>query len=158
MEAENTVVLKHYEPGYYEHLKNFTLPEEQERFTAKPVDMLEASAERFPIVIVSGVEPVGFFVLHSSARVNEYTDNPKAMLLTAFSIDYTQQGKGLAQKGMLGVRDFLKEEFPWCNEIILAVNHKNIPAQNLYKKVGYKDTRRRKLGPIGEQFIYSLSI
>jgi hypothetical protein len=52
--------------------------------------------------------------------------------------------------------EFVKSEYPTCNEIVLAVNHKNIPAQKLYSKVGYKDTGRRKMGPIGEQFIMNL--
>lgn len=59
---------------------------------------------------------------------------------------------------MLLLRDFVKSEFPSCDEIVLAVNHKNFPAQKLYAKVGFKDTGRRKIGPIGEQFILSLGL
>ncbi|HLO11622.1 MAG TPA: GNAT family N-acetyltransferase [Pseudoneobacillus sp.] len=152
------VSLNRYEEKYDQSLKNFQLPKEQEQFTALPVEMLEINEERHPIVIVSQNKAVGFFVLHSSARVQEYTDNPKAMLLTAFSINQAEQGKGYAFQGMQQIKSFVQDEFPGFNEVVLAVNHKNIPAQKLYEKVGFKDTQRRKIGSIGEQFILSLSL
>jgi RimJ/RimL family protein N-acetyltransferase len=158
MNTEYEVELKRYNPEYLEKLKTFWLPKEQEQFTALPIEMLEVTQERHPIVIVSNNEPVGFFVLHSSDRVKEYSDNPKAMLLTALSINHSQQGRGFAKKGMKQIKNFVNQEFPECNEIVLAVNHKNIAAQKLYEKVGYKDTGRRKIGPIGEQLILSFSL
>jgi RimJ/RimL family protein N-acetyltransferase len=152
------VELQFYTPEYIEFLKEFKLPEEQERFTALPIGMLEITHERYPIVILSEEIPVGFFVLHSSSRVIEYTDNLHALLLTAFSINHTQQGKGYAKKAMKLLKGFVNDEFPGCNEIVLAVNKRNIPAQKLYEKVGFKDTSRRKIGEIGEQLILSLSV
>ena len=50
------------------------------------------------------------------------------------------------------------DEFPDCNEIVLAVNHKNIAAQKLYLKVGLQDTGIRKMGVIGEQYIMNLKL
>jgi len=123
-----------------------------------PSEMLEVTNKRHPIVILNKLEPVGFFVLHSSERVKEYTDNPKGMLLTAFSINFKHQGKGYAKKGLNQIDSFVKKLFPWCNEIILAVNHKNISAQKLYKKVGFKDTGNRKIGKLGEQYLFSYEI
>lgn len=81
-----------------------------------------------------------------------------AMLLTAFSIEYLHQGKGFAKKAMKDLKTFVMKEFSFCNEIVLAVNKRNVPAQNLYKKAGFTDTGRRKMGKIGEQLILSLSI
>ncbi|MBT2719477.1 N-acetyltransferase, partial [Bacillus sp. ISL-57] len=95
---------------------------------------------------------------HSTERVKEYSDNPKAMLLTALSVNHAKQGKGYAKQGMLLLSDFVKSEFPNCDEIVLVVNHKNLPAQQLYLKVGFQDTGKRKIGPIGEQFIMNLSV
>lgn len=152
------IELQTYKQEHLEHLRAFTLPEEQEQFTALPVEMLEKSHERHPIVIVSDDVAVGFFVLHSSARVQEYSDNPNSMLLTAFSINHIHQGKGYAKSGMELLKGFVKQEFPTCNEIVLAVNKRNIPAQKLYEKVGYIDTGRRKMGKIGEQLILRLIV
>jgi hypothetical protein len=74
------ISLQFYAPRFLEELSHFTLPEEQIRFTALPRDMVEQSEERHPIMILLEDEPVGFFVLHSSSRVQEYTVNPNAML------------------------------------------------------------------------------
>ncbi|MBM7587181.1 RimJ/RimL family protein N-acetyltransferase [Bacillus pakistanensis] len=152
------VELNHYKSEYFDSLKEFSLPEEQEQFTALPLENLEAANEKYPIVILNNRKPVGFFVLHSSARVNDYSDNPKAMLLTALSINYSEQGKGIAKRGMEQLKEFVNDSFPTCNEIVLAVNKRNIGAQKLYEKVGFQDTGQRKMGKIGEQFIYRYSL
>ncbi|MCP3739574.1 GNAT family N-acetyltransferase [Rossellomorea sp. BNER] len=148
------VELSRYKSEYFDSLKKFSLPEEQEQFTALPLEKLEMTNETHPIVILCNKGPVGFFVLHSSARVKEYSDNPNAMLLTAFSINYPEQGKGMAKKGMDQLEGFVNQSFPNCNEIVLAVNKRNIAAQKLYGKVGFQDTGQRKIGKKGEQFIF----
>ncbi|MHC0035373.1 GNAT family N-acetyltransferase [Pseudoneobacillus sp. C159] len=147
-----------FQLGHIERLKAFHLPPEQEQFTALPIEMLEKNDERHPIVITNEHIPIGFFVLHSSARVQEYTENPHAMLLTAFSVDHAQQGKGFAKAGLAQLKDFVQNEFPQYNEVVLAVNQRNVPAQKLYEKVGFIDTGRRKIGEIGEQKVYSLQV
>lgn len=152
------VELKHFSNEYLDVLNSFELPEEQVQFTALPNKILEATEGQHRIVILSENEPVGFFLLHSTERVKEYSDNSKAMLLTALSVNHAKQGKGYAKQGMLLLSDFVKSEFPNCDEIVLVVNHKNFPAQQLYLKVGFQDTGKRKIGPIGEQFIMNLSV
>ncbi|MFF2501741.1 GNAT family N-acetyltransferase [Peribacillus sp. NPDC058075] len=152
------VELKHFSNEYLDVLNSFELPEEQVQFTALPNKILEATEGQHRIVILSENEPVGFFLLHSTERVKEYSDKSKAMLLTALSVNHAKQGKGYAKQGMLLLSDFVKSEFPNCDEIVLVVNHKNLPAQQLYLKVGFQDTGKRKIGPIGEQFIMNLSV
>ncbi|MFJ5717870.1 GNAT family N-acetyltransferase [Neobacillus sp. NPDC093127] len=151
-----TVELKHFSNDYVDVLNSFELPEEQVQFTALPRKILEVAEGQHRIVILSENEPVGFFLLHATERVKEYSDNPKAMLLTALSINHVKQGKGYAKQGMLLLSDFVKAEFPNCDEIVLVVNHKNIPAQRLYSRVGFEDTGKRRMGPIGEQFVMNL--
>lgn len=158
MEKMKTVELVHFSKDYENELNSFELPEEQEQFTALPKKITEVADGQYRIVILSEHEPVGFFLLHATVRVKEYSDNPRAMLLTAFSINHAHQGKGNAKQGMLLLCEFVQNEFPDCNEIVLAVNHKNIPAQKLYLKVGFQDTERRKIGRIGEQYIMALSL
>lgn len=59
---------------------------------------------------------------------------------------------------MLLLEEFVKRYFPIKNEVVLAVNERNIPAQNLYAKVGFQDKGFRRMGPIGQQIIMHLSI
>ena len=56
------------------------------------------------------------------------------------------------------LQDFVKYYYPVKNEVILAVNEKNIPAQKLYEKVGFQDKGFRRMGPIGQQLILHLPI
>ncbi|MEH6992393.1 GNAT family N-acetyltransferase [Neobacillus drentensis] len=152
------VELVHFSKENETQLHSFELPKEQEKFTALPKKVTNVIDGQYRIVILSENEPVGFFLIHATERVKEYSDNPRAMLLTAFSINHAHQGKGYAKQGMSLINEFVQKEFPDCNEIVLAVNHKNIPAQKLYMKVGFQDTGRRKIGRIGEQYIMALSL
>ncbi|MFB7303163.1 GNAT family N-acetyltransferase [Heyndrickxia sporothermodurans] len=155
MKTGNEVELHFYKSEYFDLLKDYHLPEDQARFTALPADALEVIHEKQPIVIMSDGEEVGFFVLHTSPRVKDYTDNPHALLLTAFSVNHSQQGKGYARKGLERLNAFVRKEFPEYNEIVLSVNKLNIPAQKVYEKVGFQNTGRSRFGKMGEQFIYS---
>ncbi|WP_339215067.1 GNAT family N-acetyltransferase [Ornithinibacillus sp. FSL M8-0202] len=158
MQSIDEVKLEHFSNEHMKELDSFELPEEQAQFTALPSKYKEMTEGQHRVVFLRGNKPVGFFLLHSTDRVKEYSNNPNAMLLTTLSVNYAEQGKGYAKQAMLLLRDFVKSEFPSCDEIVLAVNHKNFPAQKLYAKVGFKDTGRRKIGPIGEQFILSLGL
>lgn len=154
-----TVKLEKYKPEFLKALKEFELPTEKAQFTALPATILEKLVDnQYPVVILNGGAPVGFFLLQSTDRVKEFTDNSRALLLTALSIDNSQQGKGLAKEAMVLMKQFVNQEFPKYDEIILAVNHKNITAQNLYTRVGFSDTGKRKIGKIGEQFIFNIYI
>ncbi|WP_078394657.1 GNAT family N-acetyltransferase [Shouchella patagoniensis] len=152
------VELTFYKDEYSKALRRFVLPPEQGQFTALPKEIENVIDGQHRMIIVTNDEPVGFFLLHNTKRVQEYTDNPNAMLLTAFSINQIHQGKGYAKKGMRKLKNFVHTKFENCNEIVLAVNYKNSAAQQLYKKVGFVDTGKRKIGKIGEQIIMNLKI
>ncbi len=78
--------------------------------------------------------PVGLFALQTGDRVQEFTKNENALLLTSFSINHNRQRKGYAKKSLALLQEFVQCYFPMKNEVVLAVNEKNIPAQNLYEK------------------------
>lgn len=90
--------------------------------------------------------------------MQEFTENESALLLTSFSINYDRQGKGYAKKSLALLQAFVQRYFPMKNEVVLAVNEKNIPAQNLYEKVGFQDKGFRRMGPIGQQIVMHLPI
>ena len=91
---DKKVRLAHVSDEHLDCLNTFELPEEQVQYTRLPRDVSDLQEWQYPIVILAGEEPVGFFLLHRTERVKEFTGNPDAILLTAFSIDYRQQGKG----------------------------------------------------------------
>ncbi|MED1411039.1 MULTISPECIES: GNAT family N-acetyltransferase [Bacillus] len=151
-----------YKEQYKENIQAFTLPSEQVQFTSNPGELLEkVKNDRTKNVVVildyNGV-PVGVFALQTGDRVQEFTDNNDAILLTSFSIDHNKQRKGYAKKSLALLQDFVKYYYPIKNEVILAVNKKNIPAQKLYEKVGFQDKGYRRMGPIGQQLILHLPI
>ena len=112
----------------------------------------------FPVLILSGDTAVGFFCLNNGMRVSEVTTNKKALLLTSFSINYKYQRRGYAKQALLTVPSFIKTHFDGINELVLAVNMRNIPAQTLYKKCGFEDLGKRRIGKKGEQMILHIDI
>jgi hypothetical protein len=66
-----------------------------------------------------------------SLNIKSYvTTNPKAILLRALSINYRHQGNGYAKAAMKTLPLFVKNHFTKVDEIVLAVNEKNIGAKN----------------------------
>lgn len=149
--------LSSYSENYKKALLEFQLPAEQARYTALPCDALEMTLQdpdRYPMVIVKENTAVGFFVLHIGSDYTLLVNNPKAILMRAFSIDAKYQGKGYAKETLKLLPAYVSGSFPDVNEIILAVNEENIPAQHLYNKAGFVDYGNRKQGSHGLQFIY----
>ncbi|WP_251009422.1 MULTISPECIES: GNAT family N-acetyltransferase [unclassified Bacillus (in: firmicutes)] len=155
------VSLVFYQPEYKALLSNYNLSEEQQRYTALPVDALEkcdSEPDRHPMIILYGRQPAGFFVLHGWEGVKAYSENKEAILLRAYSINAEYQGKGIASQSITLLGPFVKKHFPNVNEIILAVNHANVVAQNVYKKGGFVDKGITAMGREGEMFIYHLDV
>lgn len=147
-----------YEVRYKKIIENYALSEEQLQFTGNPkecVELSEADENRHSILAIENNELVTFFVLHENKGVKPYSENPNAMLLRSFSTDYNYQGKGYAKQSLILLPGFVRKEYPHINEIVLAVNVKNIAAQSLYKKCGYIDEGMRKMGKKGELIIMS---
>ncbi|USK99808.1 GNAT family N-acetyltransferase [Bacillus tropicus] len=147
-----------YEERFKEQVENYKLSEEQLQFTGTPKKCIElsiADTDRHSILFLVNDELVTFFVLHENEGVKPYSENPKAMLLRAFSTDYYYQEKGYAKQSLLFLPDFIRKKYPHINEIVLAVNIKNISAQSLYKKCGFIDEGIRKIEKKGQLIIMS---
>lgn len=155
------VRLGFYQSDYKSNIDTYHLKEEQLRFTALPKDALqkcEIEENRYPIMILLNEELAGFFVLHGWEGVKEFSDNQKALLLRAYSIELSAQGKGVAKESLRSLPSFVKKHFPEANEIILAVNHQNYTAQHVYKSSGFIDHGQRAMGRSGEMFIMHLEL
>lgn len=161
MQMNQSIQLVPYTEEYKETFQTYTLPEEQVQFTAHPMELLNHAKQgptRNPIVILADDKPVGIFSLQSGSRVQEYTTKEKSLLLTSFSINYTEQGNGYAKRALQLLPNYVGLYFPNIEEIVLAVNEKNIPAQKLYITVGFEDRGQRRMGPIGPQLVLYLPV
>ncbi|UOY92423.1 GNAT family N-acetyltransferase [Ectobacillus sp. JY-23] len=151
-----TISLAFYQPQYEEQLKAFYLPPHQSDFTVLPYEALQVSQEdeeRHPVVILQDGQVAGFFVLHGWGGVQSYSTNTSAMLLRAFSVHPNFQGQGIASEAIQILPKFVREHFPWCDEIVLGVNHANEAAQRVYARNGFVDQGNRVMGRKGEQYV-----
>ena len=158
---ESSVILVEYTNTYDEQLSNFHLPKEQIQFTSMPLNKInEANVSNTAkhVLILKNSVPVGYFALEDGDKLLKYSNNSKARLLTAFSIDSRNQGKGLAKIGLKLLPEFVKNNLPDTDEIVLGVNNRNNPALNLYLKTGFVDENEFYEGPNGPQHILHLRV
>ncbi|MFD0048713.1 GNAT family N-acetyltransferase [Actinomycetes bacterium NPDC127524] len=160
-QLNNVITLRFYNDSYRSEVEGFHLHRNQHQFTALPAEalqMCENDHERYPVMIMDGSIPAGFFVLHEKAGVKKYSKNQDSILLRAYSINTPHQGKGIAKASIKLLPSFIKENFPDKNEIVLAVNHSNHAAQHVYKTCGFEDRGNRVMGEKGEQFIMHMDL
>jgi RimJ/RimL family protein N-acetyltransferase len=155
-----TIKLVFYDKEYDKQLESFELEHAQERFTAYPHQILETlvDTERHYVLMVQEESVIGYFVLHENKGPVDIGSHNRALLIRALAVSKKEQGKGYALSAMKILPGFAKEYFKNAEELVLVVNHANIPAQNLYKKAGFSDTGLRRNGVHGLQFIYNYSL
>jgi RimJ/RimL family protein N-acetyltransferase len=154
-----TVKLVEYTDAHTRQLSNFYLPQDQLEFTSLPIDKINNASfsnNSIHVVIMSNNEPAGYFALEDGEKVLKYSDNPKAMILTSFSINAKSQGKGLAKQGLKLLPTFVNEVRPDTKEVVLGVNKRNTAAINLYLKSGFADEKQIYEGPKGPQHVLHL--
>ncbi|MEK5417241.1 MULTISPECIES: GNAT family N-acetyltransferase [unclassified Paenibacillus] len=158
---KSLVVLEMYTNTYDEQLSNFHLTKEQLQFTSMPLDKINnpnISNRTKHVLILENSVPVGYFALEDGDKLLKYSNNSNARLLTSFSIDSGNQGKGLAKIALKLLPDFVKNNIPQTDEIVLGVNKRNKPALNLYLKSGFIDENEFYEGPKGPQHILHLRV
>lgn len=149
-----------YDERFAEQIENYTITDEQMRYTISPVQCISLQREdsdRHSILAFDQEKLVTFFVLHENEGVKPYSINDKAILLRAFSTDFHEQGKGYAKRLLRELPAFVKQYFPHIDEIVLAVNIQNTIARGLYEKCGFQDNGERRMGIKGELVIMGYS-
>lgn len=137
---------------------DYALDENQEQYTSTVKKALDRIKERndgktFAVTIFENEKPAGFFVLDFGEDKLDLTDNEKSVLLRSLSINPGLQGKGIGKEAMQKVDGFVKENFPDCDEIVLAVNQKNVSAYHIYLKIGYLYDGKTRMGRSGPQYL-----
>lgn len=157
------ITLSFYKSEDFEDLTTYALDEQQSQFTAMPKATLEIikeknTGDKFPVTIFYQDKAVGFFVLDFGADKFELTENENSTLLRSLSINPDYQGKGIGKTSMIIVSDFVKDNFPECDEIVLAVNFNNKSAYDLYLKCGFEDKGKTRQMSKGWQNLLSKKI
>ncbi|KAI7258820.1 hypothetical protein KC345_g10468 [Hortaea werneckii] len=139
-----------HEEKFKDQLLNFRLPPEQAEFTGLPEQTLQDACEdpcKMGVVIAQGERAIGFFVLHTGEGIADFfQDHSGAVLLRAFLLDYASQGRGFAKAAMNLLPDFVRAHYPEAQQIVLAVNERNLPAGQLTLLMEIFK-RARELGP-----------
>ncbi|GKV54261.1 N-acetyltransferase [Sporosarcina sp. NCCP-2222] len=158
---KTSIDLVEYTTEYFEYLSDYYLPEEQLQFTKMPLEKINetniSKTAKHVLILENGV-PVGYFALEDGEKLSKYSQNTNARLLTAFSIDFKNQGKGLAKIALQLLPEFVKNTLSEIDEIVLGVNQNNVPAYNLYLKTGFIDENEFYQGPKGPQHILHLRV
>ncbi|WP_103864253.1 GNAT family N-acetyltransferase [Aquimarina sp. I32.4] len=157
------VELKEYTPLFFEALNSYRLDKKQSDFTASLEYCLYErkdleNPEKTLVVIVFEELPVGFFVFDQGNDKYKLTDNPKSILIRSLSINPKYQGKGIGKYAMQLTTQFIKDQIPQINEIVLSVNFKNKNAYYTYLKSGYIDDNKVIIGIKGEQHVLTKKI
>ena len=125
-------------------LENYTI--ESDTYIIKPMDALTESLHetgKHPMLIIEGNDLVGFFILQFGIGVSRYTDNPKAVLFKAHSIDLKYQSQGYAKRSLELLPNYIREHYPEVDEIVLSVAVDNISSQMLYVRSGFLNSQKR---------------
>ena len=157
------ITLSFYRSEDFEDLTSYSLDEQQSQFTAMPKATLEIikgknTGDKFPVTIFYQHKAVGFFVLDFGEDKFELTENKNSTLLRSLSINPDYQGKGIGKTSMIILSDFVKDNFPECDEVVLAVNFNNKSAYDLYLKCGFEDQGKTRQMSKGWQNLLSKKI
>ncbi len=151
------VSLRFYSEKDFPHV-NYILDQVQLGYTSTAPLALNRISERhtgleFAVTVFNNEKPAGFLTLDFGDDKFDLTVNPDSVLLRSLSINPEFQGKGIGKSVMLQIDDFIRENFKNCNEIVLAVNRDNSSAYELYRKAGYRDEGRTRMGRKGLQYL-----
>lgn len=144
-----TMQLMFYDDKVQNLVEQYTLTEEQLRYTKSPkesIALAKQDTSRHAVLAMDGNKLVTFFVLHEKEGVTPYSSNEQALLIRSFSTDFYEQGNGYAKTALQLLPDFVRKHFPHINELVLGVNVPNRAAQELYKRCGFVDEGRQAMG------------
>jgi RimJ/RimL family protein N-acetyltransferase len=130
---------------------------EQEIFSGRAEQTLpaaEADEARTPFAILHGERAVGFGVLDRAGYLADLVDDPaRAVLLRAFYLDASAQGRGWGRQAARQIPD-LAAQVTDAELVVLTVNERNPRAVRAYLRAGFTDTGTRYLdGSAGPQHV-----
>lgn len=145
-------------------IKAVTLEPGQEQFAGSVdavFDELQKSAfpgDEHPFAIVAAEDvTVGFFVLRERASLPGWAP-AGVVTLHSLRIARMYQGQGYGRLSVELAIAWIRQNRPWIDRLMLAVNARNRQAMAAYLRCGFIDTRIKVAGPIGEQLVLEIAI
>lgn len=131
-------------------------------FTGLPQNAIKISQENInyhPVLLVNELNEIcTFFILDYGDDKFKYTNNINSLLLRSFSTNERFLRKGYALTALSSLPRYVQTNYPDIQEITLGVNKRNVAAQKLYEKAGFKKESRTYIGKKGPQLIFSKAI
>lgn len=152
--------LSHFDSTTVAHLE---LEPAQEEFV-EPFDVVFSKLRNspspqleHPFSVVVGNEVVGFFVLHEKAALPDWAP-PGVITLHNLRIGRSYQGQGYGKLATRLAAQWILENRPCINRLMLAVNVRNVTARQLYLSSGFLGTGAVNCGPVGPQNILNIQL
>lgn len=101
------------------------------KVSIKQIKKLEENPNRFSYILLVNNKPIGTFNLRKWSLKNEF--------IFGMIIDKPHQGNGYGQQALKLIQREAKRL--GCKKLKLEVDERNMPAQWIYKKAGFKETR-----------------
>ncbi|ADB49395.1 GNAT family N-acetyltransferase [Conexibacter woesei] len=134
----------------------------QRRWSGVPGDTLgpaERDPAQRPVAILLDGRPAGFLVLHGGVSAGRFVRPHGELLIRAFFVDATFQGRGVARRALALLPGFVRALDPTVTRLVLTVNVENEHAQRTYTRAGFVDTGARYQRPGGgPQLVLELPI
>lgn len=131
-------------------------------FTGLPQNAIKISQENInyhPVLLVNELNEIcTFFILDYGDDKFKYTNNINSLLLRSFSTNERFLRKGYALAALRSLPRYIQTNYPGIQEITLGVNKRNVAAQKLYEKTGFKKEPKTYTGKKGPQLIFSKAI
>ncbi|MBF7025652.1 GNAT family N-acetyltransferase [Staphylococcus kloosii] len=150
-----------YNTAYYQQLEDYQLSEAQLQFTGSPLENIQKQQGKrnHPMLLLNDCdELVTYFGLQEDHEYCEDYPNQQTCLMRSYSTDLRHLRKGYGKASLALLPDFMHQNYPDIETIILAVNERNQAAQKLYKDGGFVDSGRRVAGKKGTLIIMELTL
>jgi ribosomal protein S18 acetylase RimI-like enzyme len=108
----------------------------------------EASDQLVGLAILDVQSVVGFLVLKRGAALPIWA-RVDAALISGMRIDSAHQGRGLGSAALVLLREWVKNHWRDCVELLLTVDDENHGGIRAYQRAGFEEIGKPELGRIG---------
>lgn len=145
--SASTITLEPLNSIYTEQVSRLSVDKDQLVFVGSMNDILaNVTPYVHPHLVIEQKVVVGFFLIDTHYPQHHSFAAPKSVGVRAFFIDKLHQGKGIGQRTMLALPDYVKTHYPKASDIYLTVNCENSQGYRCYINTLFEDTGELYMG------------